>query len=815
MKASIEWLSEYSDIDVDATKLGDILTMTGSKVEEVKQTGNDIKNVVVGKILEIKKHPDADKLVITQVDVGTEKIQIVTGAKNIKENDIVPIAKDGAELPNGVNIKTGSLRGVESCGMMCSIGELNLDIHDYPEQIEDGIMILDKKYEKDLGKDIVEVLDLKEEIIEFEITPNRPDCLSIEGLGRETAVSLNKEFKNPRKNLDELNIPNKEEIQGLKVDITAPDLCYRYIARIVKNVKIEQSPEWLKKRLKACGVRSVNNIVDITNYVMLEMGQPMHAFDINSINGKQITVRRAKNGEKITTLDEQERILDENDLVIADSEKPVAIAGVMGGLIDEREKDIVKEEIEEDTKTVVFESAMFYGGNIRKTAKKLGLRTESSSRFEKGLSSENALRAINRAIELVELLDAGEIVEGKIDVYPTKQKINKIKLDVERINNLLGTNLSKQEIIDILEKLEIKIENDMAIAPYFRMDLEFLADLAEEVARIYGYDKLETKLVRAETTLGIKNKEQKIEDKIQDVLITNGLSEIYTYGFLSEKDLEKSKIKEEVIENSIKIINPLGDEFKLMRPTTIPSMMQILALNNNRKNQNVKLFDISRSYKNTNNQVKNGEVPLQENILTIGMYGEDSDFYTLKGLVENILEVANVNRYDIKKETENQSYHPGRCATLKVGNDIIAIFGEVHPEVLTNYDINKRVYLAEINITKIVKYSKSNKKYQEVPKFPAVERDIAVIVDEQVQVGDIEQTITKKAKKLLKGKKSLENLKLFDIYRDEKIGENKKSVAYSLIFRDTTKSLSDEEINPVMEEITVELQKQFNAELRK
>lgn len=806
MKASIEWLSEYSDIDVDATELGDILTMTGSKVEEVKQTGNDIKNVVVGKILEIKKHPDADKLVITQVDVGTEKIQIVTGAKNIKENDIVPIAKDGAELPNGVNIKTGSLRGVESCGMMCSIGELNLDIHDYPEQIEDGIMILDKKYEKDLGKDIVEVLDLKEEIIEFEITPNRPDCLSIEGLGRETAVSLNKEFKNPRKNLDELNIPNKEEIEGLKVDITAPDLCYRYIARIVKNVKIEQSPEWLKKRLKACGVRSVNNIVDITNYVMLEMGQPMHAFDINSINGKQITVRHAKNGEKITTLDEQERILDENDLVIADSEKPVAIAGVMGGL---------NSEIEEDTKTVVFESAMFYGGNIRKTAKKLGLRTESSSRFEKGLSSENALRAINRAIELVELLGAGEIVEGKIDVYPTKQKINKIKLDVERINNLLGTNLSKQEIIDILEKLEIKIENDMAIAPYFRMDLEFLADLAEEVARIYGYDKLETKLVRAETTLGIKNKEQKIEDKIQDVLITNGLSEIYTYGFLSEKDLEKSKIKEEVIENSIKIINPLGDEFKLMRPTTIPSMMQILALNNNKKNQNVKLFDISRNYKNTNNQVENGEVPLQENILTIGVYGEDSDFYTLKGLVENILEVANVNRYDIKKETENQSYHPGRCATLKVGNDIIATFGEVHPEVLTNYDINKRVYLAEINITKIVKYSKSNKKYQEVPKFPAVERDIAVIVDEQVQVGDIEQTITKKAKKLLKGKKSLENLKLFDIYRDEKIGENKKSVAYSLIFRDTTKSLSDEEINPVMEEITVELQKQFNAELRK
>ncbi len=417
MKASVEWLREYSDIDVDCVKLGDILTMTGSKVEEIIQKGNDIKNVVVGKILEIEKHPDADKLVITKVDVGTEKLQIVTGAKNIKVNDIIPVAKDGAELPNGVKIKTGKLRGVESCGMMCSVGELKLDIHDYPDQIENGIMILDKSLEKDLGKDIVEVLGLREEVIDFEITPNRPDCLSIEGLGRETAVSLNKPFKNPRKNIDEMNVPNKDEIEGLKVDISAPDLCYRYIARVVKNVKIGPSPEWMRKRLNACGIRSINNIVDITNYVMLEMGQPMHAFDINSINGKHITVRRAKNGEKITTLDEEKRTLDENDLVIADDEKAVAIAGVMGGL---------NSEIEKDTQTVVFESAMFYGGNIRKTAKKVGLRTESSSRYEKGLSSENTLRAVNRAVELVKLLGAGEEVEGKIDVYPTKQKINKI-----------------------------------------------------------------------------------------------------------------------------------------------------------------------------------------------------------------------------------------------------------------------------------------------------------------------------------------------------------------------------------------------------
>lgn len=800
MKASIEWLEEYSDIDVDAIKLGDILTMTGSKVETIDQKGNDIKNVVVGKILEIKKHEDSDHLVVTQVDLGNEKVQIVTGASNIKEGDIVPIAKDGSTLPGGVKIKKGMLRGVESCGMMCSVGELGLSISDYPGQIEHGIMILDKEMEKELGKDIVEVLNLKEDIIDFEITSNRPDCFSIEGLGRETAVSLGKEFKNPRKNIDEAKVENKEEIEGLKVDIKAPDLCYRYIARVVKDIKIAESPEWLKRRLRACGVRSINNIVDITNYVMLEMGQPMHAFDINSIEGKHITVRRAENGEKITTLDEQERILDENDLVIADDKKAVAIAGVMGGL---------NSEIREDTKTIVFESATFYGGNVRKTAKKVGLRTESSSRFEKGLSAENALRAINRAVELVELLGAGKVVDGKIDVYPTKQKINKIKLDVNRINNLLGTKLSKEEMVEILERLEIKVENDVAIAPYFRMDLEFVADLAEEVARFYGYDKLETTLVKADTTIGLRNKEQKIDKKIKDILVSSGLSEIYTYGFVSEKDLEKSKINKELIEKSITIMNPLSDEYKLMRPTTIPSMMQTLATNANKKNQNVKLFDISRSYKNLNGEIEKDEVPLQENILTIGMYGDDVDFYVLKGLIENILEVTNINRYSVEKETTNESYHPGRCANIKVGIDVIATFGEAHPEVLMNYGIEKRAYLAEINITKLVKYSKVTKKYVEVPKFPAVERDIAVIVDESIEVGKIESIIISKSKKLL------ENVKLFDIYRDEKIGIGKKSVAYSMIFRDKNKTLSDEEINSIMDKIISELEKTLGATLRK
>ena len=800
MKASIEWLKEYSDIDVSATELGDILTMTGSKVETIEQKGNNIKNVVVGKILEIEKHPDADKLVVTKVDVGTEKLQIVTGANNIKANDIVPIAKDGSELPGGVKIKKGQLRGIDSCGMMCSVGELDLSVADYPNQIEHGIMILDKSLEKDLGKDIVEVLNLKEDIIDFEITPNRPDCLSIEGLGRETAVSLGKEFKNPRKDIDELKVEDKKEIEGLRVDIEAPDLCYRYIARVVKNVKIGPSPEWMVRRLKACGVRSINNIVDITNYVMLEMGQPMHAFDINSIEGKHITVRRAKKGEKITTLDEQERNLDENDLVISDEKKAVAIAGVMGGL---------NSEIEKDTETVVFESAVFNGGNIRKTAKKVGLRTESSSRFEKGLSAENALRAVNRAVQLVEIIGAGEVVDGKIDVYPTKQKMNEIKLDVDRINHLLGTNITKQEMIDILEKLEIHVKDDVATSPYFRMDLEFVADLAEEIVRIYGYDKLETTLIQADTTLGIRNKEQNIEKKIKEVLVNSGLSEIYTYGFVSEKDLEKANISEELKEDAIIVQNPLSDEYRLMRPTTIPSMMQILAINANKKNQEAKLFDISRNYKNNQNQVENGEVPLQENILTIGMYGKDVDFYTLKGILENILEAIGVSRYDVEKETKNESYHPGRCANIKVGIDTIATLGEVHPEVLDNYGIEKRAYLLEANITKLVKYARNNKKYVEVPKFPAVERDIAMIVDEDIQVAQIEKIITKKGKKLL------ESLQLFDIYRNEKIGENKKSVAYSLIFRDKNKTLSDEEINKTMESIIVELEKVVGAELRK
>lgn len=813
MKASIEWLKEYADINVSAKELADILTMTGSKVETIEEQGGDIQNVVVGKILEIKPHEDSDHLVVTKVDVGNgEILQIVTGANNINENDIVPIAKDGAKLPGGIEIKTGKLRGVDSCGMMCSVGELGLDIANYPNQILDGIMILSSEKNEKVGKnteledklglDIKELLGLNQTIIDFEITPNRPDCLSIEGLGRETAVSLKEPFKNPRKNIDEMKVEDKDNLEGLTVEITAPDLCYRYIARVVKNVKIAPSPDWMVKRLNACGVRSINNIVDITNYVMLEMGQPMHAFDINSIEGKHITVRRAEKDEKIVTLDDQERNLNENMLVIADSKKPVAIAGVMGGQ---------NSEIEDDTQMVVFESAVFNGGSVRKTAKAVGLRTEASSRYEKGLSPENAIRAVNRAVELVELLGAGEAVEGKVDVYPTKQKVNKIPLQVERINSLLGIQVSKQEMIDILEKLDIKVENDVVIAPYFRQDVEQLADVAEEILRFYGYDKLETTLINAETTLGGRNKEQNIQTNVAKLLVNLGLSEICTFGFLSEKDLKKCNIEDnnEYITEAVKIQNPLSEDYTIMKTTSVPTMMQMLQNNNNYKNKEVKLFDISRTYQNKNEAIQKGELPQENNILTIGMYSDSEDFYTLKGLVEEILEVTGLTRYDIQKEVNNKMYHPGRCANFKVGNDVIATFGEANPLLTRNYDISQRVLLAEINLDKISKYARSNKKYAPITKFPAVERDISMVIDESVEVGEIEKIIQKKAKK------TLEEAKLFDVYRSEKLGENKKSVAYSLKFRVPDRTLKDEEINSIMTEILAELEKQLGAELRK
>ena len=801
MKVGIEWLKEYSDIDVSMKDLSEILTMTGSKVEGYETKGDDIKNVVVGKILEIEKHPDADKLVVTKVDVKDEILQIVTGANNIKVGDIVPIAKDGSELPGNIKIKKGSLRGVESCGMMCSIGELSLTLEEYPEQIENGIMILPKEYEKDLGKDIVEVLGLREDIIEFEITPNRPDCLSVEGIGRETAVSLGKKYKNPNKDIDAMQVAKTDNLEGLTVSIEAPDLCYRYMARVVKNVKIGPSPDWMKRRLNACGVRSINNIVDITNYVMLEMGQPMHAFDINSISGKHITVRRAKEGERITTLDEQERVLTNEMLVIADEEKAVAVAGVMGGM---------NSEIEKDTQMVVFESAVFKGGNVRLTAKKLGLRTEASSRYEKGLSPENAQRAINRAVQLVEQLGAGEAVDTLIDVYPTKQEIKNVEFNPERINKLLGINLSREEMTEILNKLEIKVEGDYCIPPYYRQDIEQDADVAEEILRIYGYDKLGSTLIEAETTLGGKTEAQKLDDRIKQMLVAKGFSEVYTYGFMNPEELAKCKIEagNSLYDSTINIKNPLSVDYSIMKTTVVPTMMKVVSSNVAKKNMDLALFEMAKIYQDNTGAISKEELPEERKIITLAMTGRESDFYYLKGIVENILEEANVLRYELVADENESSYHPGRTAKINIGKDTIAILGQIHPSVQENYAIAQNVYMAEIDFEKIVKYAKKEKKYTPIPKYPAVERDIAVTVTEDVEVAQIEKILKSKSKKLL------ESWKVFDIYRSEKLGKNKKSIAIALIFRDKSKTLTDEEINQVMEQIVEELSK-IGAELRK
>lgn len=794
MKTSVEWLREYSDVNTDIQTLADRLTMTGSKVETIEQKGNNIKNVVVGKILEITKHPDADKLIVTKVDVGTEVLQIVTGADNVKVGDIVPIAKDGSELPGDVKIKTGKLRGIDSCGMMCAVTELGLDLADYPGQIEHGIMILPKEYENFLGKDIVDVLNLKEEILDFEITSNRPDCFSIEGLGRETAISLNEEFKNPHKNLEK-EVKTVDNIEGLKVDVEATDLCYRYVARVLKDVKIAESPEWMKRRLKACGVRAINNIVDITNYVMLELGEPMHAFDIENVAGKHIIVRRAKENETITTLDEIERTLNEDDLVIADNEKPVAVAGVMGGL---------NSGITENTKTVVFEAATFKRGSIRLTAKKLGLRTESSSRFEKGLSAEIAIRAINRAVELAEQIGAGKAVEEKIDVYPKKEEQKIIPFEPAKVNSLLGMDISKEEMENILTKLGIEIEENNLKIPYFRVDLERTADIAEEIIRIHGYNTLNSTLINAESTVGAKTKEQKLQDKVKEFLVEKGFSEMYAFSFIGHKDYEKCKLDSS---KAIKIKNPLGEEFSLMRTSMLPTVMQSIATNYNKKNKDVSLFEMGKIYEDEQGNIAKGEIATETEQIAFALYGKNADFYIVKGIIENILEISNIARYQLERENK-VNLHPGRSAKILIGKDKIASFGEVHPEVLANYGINEKVYYAEMDIEKFAKYGKNNKKYVSIPKYPAVERDIALVVDEDVEVGQIENIIAKKAKNIL------EKAELFDIYRSDKLGENKKSVAYELIFRAKDRTLTDDEIKNTMEVITKELQANLGAELR-
>ncbi|MCX7708658.1 MAG: phenylalanine--tRNA ligase subunit beta [Clostridia bacterium] len=821
MKAPLKWLRKYVDINVCPKEFAEAMTMSGSKVEGIEKQGEEVLNVVVGKILTREKHPDADKLQVSMVDVGKEKIQIVTGAQNIEVGDYVPIALDGSSLPGDKKIKKGKLRGVESNGMMCSIQELGYTKYDFPDAEEHGIYILSKnllteKYaagssdekeldSKVLGKDIREVLGIDDDIVEFEITPNRPDCLSIVGLAREAAATMGTSFRKPEINVKEAGGNINEQAS---VEIRDADLCPRYTARLIKNVKIQPSPEWMKESLRAAGIRPINNIVDITNYVMLEMGQPLHAFDFDYLKGRKIIVRRAVEGESIETLDGNMRKLEPGMLVISDAERAVAVAGVMGG---------GNSEVTENTKSILLESAVFNGTSVRITAKKLGMRTEASSRMEKGLDLNNASNALDRAVQLIAELGAGEVVSGMIDCYPGKVEPRSIKLEYEKINALLGTDVSQEEMIAILRSVEFSVDEatNTVIVPSFREDVEEMADLAEEVARFYGYNNIKpTLLTGKEMTRGIKSFKQRMEESILDTMTANGFSEIYTYSFASPSIFDKINLPlDSELRNAVVVSNPLGTEFSIMRTTTIPDMLTVLSTNYNRRVEEARLFELSRTYSKKaprKSQIEGKDesaLPVEIETLTIGLYGK-VDFYDLKGAVESLLAELRVTGYEFIRESENPTFHPGRTAALTINGEKAGVFGEVHPDVLDNFEIGTKAYVAVLEVEKLIGNAGATAQYKHLPKFPAVTRDIAMLVKDEIMVKQIEDIIQQRAGKIL------EEIKLFDVYKGKQVPEGMKSVAYSIIFRAEDRTLTDEDVNKAMTKILDGLKTGLDAQLR-
>ena len=787
MNLPLSWLKDYMNIEgIDNATYMHGMTMSGSIVEGIENPAAEIKNVVVGKVLKVEKHPDADKLVVCQVDVGEEApIQIVTGAPNVFEGAVVPVAKHKSTLPGGVKITKGKLRGVESYGMMCSTDELAMS-----DERATGILILPEDMK--IGEDIVTALDLDENVAEFEITSNRPDCMSIIGLARETAAT----FDRP------INIPvpevagNSEDVNNYaSVEIQNSDLCSRFVARAVKNVKIAPSPEWMQKRLKACGIRAINNVVDITNYIMLEYGQPMHAYDLDHVEGRKIIVRNAEENEQLETLDDQPRTLNSEMIVISDEKRAIGVAGVMGG---------ANSEVTENTVTVLFESACFNAAAVRRGAKALGMRTDASALFEKGLDSENCLPAINRACQLMEELGAGEVVGGVIDVYPVPKQQTVLPFEPQKMNNFLGLEVSETEMIDILNKLEFKVEDGKIYVPTFRGDIEGMADVAEEIARIYGYDRIPTTMMKGEVVAGGKTPVQKLEDAIRTELTESGLYEIVTYSFIDPKENALVNIPEGDARNTmVKITNPLGEENSVMRTDLTSSMMKILRVNYNRRNASAALFEIGRIFTPVEGEV----LPNETQSVALGMYG-DYDFYSLKGVIEQMLERVGIEDYDFEPCKENPTYHPGRCANVYAGGKKLGVLGQIHPGVCANFKIDTEVYVAVLDFEIIAEQFTADRQYKALPKFPAVTRDIAVTVDKTVPVGDIV--------KVIKAQKSdiIEDYKLFDVYEGKQVGEGKKSVAYSITFRAADRTLTDEDVNPVTEKILAELESKLGAQLR-
>lgn len=793
MNTALSWIKAYvPELSCTDQEYCDAMTLSGTKVEGYERLDKNLEKIVVGQIDKIEKHPDADKLIVCQVNIGTESVQIVTGAPNVKEGDKVPVVLDGGKVAgghdggpmpeDGIVIKAGKLRGVPSNGMMCSIEELGSSRDMYPEAPEYGIYIFPE--DTKVGADAIEVLGLRDTVFEYEITSNRVDCYSVVGVAREAAATFGKEFKAP----DVTVKGNGEDVNDyIKVRVDDPDLCTRYCARVVKNIKIAPSPKWMQRRLAASGIRPINNLVDITNYVMEEYGQPMHAFDLDTVAGRQIIVRRAKDGDEFQTLDGQMRKMDSDVLMICDAEKEIGIAGIMGG---------ENSKITDDVKTVLFEAAVFNGPNIRKSAKRIGLRTDASGKFEKGLDERNAETAINRACQLIEELGCGEVVGGMVDVKEPLKPLVELPFEPEKYNALLGTDIPAEDMLKIFEKIELEYHKDTntVTIPSFRQDLLGRADLAEEVARFYGYDKIPTTLPSGEATTGKLSYKLRIEQKARDIAEYCGFSQGMCYSFESPKVFDKLLIPaDDVLRKTVTISNPLGEDFSVMRTISLNGMLTSLATNYNRRNKDVKLYELGNIYLPKSLPIT--ELPDERMQFTLGFYGE-GDFFTMKGVIEEFFDCIGMRKapeYD--PDSKKSFLHPGRQANILYEGTVVGYLGEVHPEVCDNYDLGTRAYVAVLDMPSIEGFTTFDRKYVGIARFPAVKRDISMVVPKEILVGQIEAMIRQRSGKIL------ESLELFDVYEGDQIKEGFKSVAYSVTFRAGDRTLEENDITAVMKKI--------------
>lgn len=802
MNTPISWIKAYvPDLDVTAQEFVDAMTLSGSHVEGYEQKDKNLDKIVVGKILTMEKHPDADKLVVCQVDVGqAEPLQIVTGAKNVKVNDLIPLVLDGGkvaaahgdnnEYPDGIKIKKGKLRGVESNGMMCGIEELGSSRDFYPEAPEDGVYVFPVESGVKPGDDAVKALGLDDVVVEYEITSNRVDCFSMIGMAREAAATFDKSFYPPVVT----KTGNDEDVNDyISVEVKDPDLCPRYTARVVKNLKIGPSPKWMQQRLASQGIRSINNLVDITNYVMEEYGQPMHAYDLSTIAGNKIVVRRANDGDTFVTLDGQERKLDHDVLMICDGEKEIGIAGIMGG-----ENSMVTDSID----TLLFEAACFDGTNIRLSSRRIGLATDAAAKFTKGLDPNLAMEAIDRACQLIEEMGAGEVVGGAVDVYPNPVQDKKLPFEPDKMNALLGTDVEPEKMLYYFGRLGLTYDagTNTLDVPSFRQDLNCMADLAEEVARFYGYDNIPVSLPRGEATVGKLPYDQMINAIARDVLEANGFSGGMCYSFESPKVFDKLLLPaDSEFRKTVTIANPLGEDFSIMRTVSLNGVLTSLATNYNRKNKIARLYEFGNVY--LPKSLPLTELPEERMKLTIGMYGQ-GDFFDLKGVLEELTDKVGLKgQVTYEPESEYTFLHPGRQAKLKKGNLTIGFIGQVHPEVCDNYNLKGEVYVAVIDMPTLVMLSNFDTKYEGIAKFPGSTRDLSLVVDKEIFVGQIEEVIKKCGGKLL------ESYKLFDVYEGEQIAKGKKSVAYTMTFRAKDRTLETSEVDGIIAKILKELGK--------